>query len=885
DSAELAATVEEPGVGGAYRADQAIPGSLEQIAFRRLPPVVHGADDVEIAVQASSLNFKDVMNAMGLLPSSVVAGGLTEHRLGLEVAGRVLRTGPLVKHIQPGDDVIARVAEGFCGRVVANGKYVFPRPKQLTAQQAAAIPLVYVTAWYSLFHLARIIRGETVLIHSAAGGVGFAAIQLARRAGATVIATAGSEEKREWLRQLGIEHVFDSRTLDFYNKVIDVTGGRGVDIVLNSLTGRFIAQGMKCLAPFGRFIELGKVDIYRNSKLGLERLGENISYFVVDVDRLAVHKPELHRQILSEVIDLFASGDLQPHEITEFQISDLPLALKFMIRASYRGKIVLNMEQDTVPTLPARNASFRSDRSYLISAGASGFGLEIAQWMLNCGARCFVLLSRSGPKSDEDRKTIELMRERGARILLPQVDVADQNAVRQVMEQIRGELPPLAGVIHGAAVMDDATIPNIDMARFERVFRPKAQGAWSLHEATVDAGFCLDFFVMLSSVSSALGLYGQVNYAAANYFLDALAQYRQLKGLPGTSINLGILGQYAGLSKTLNEGQDVIGLVESQGLLVTPLSHILAKLDATIVQQPVQRMTGRFDWIKFRAAYPHLARDSRFVDLLSDAALARGSRSKRASLRDTLSELDSEQQIQRLQEELAGALARILDVLPEKLDVTASIDSFGLDSLALTSLQIGIVRSLDINVPLIKLLKGPSIATLAIDLAVQLTESAAGESVGDAAETGAAFTLADLEGVHVLSPWLIRGSSSASASIRLICFHSMGVGASLFTKFLLNPPDDFDILAVQTPGRENRLAEPAAESVMELVDEIAPMLHPLFDRPVIIWGHSFGGVVAWEVIRRLRDEFQLDPKHFVVTGTAAPPLIERWQNREVLLKS
>src|SRR5262249_51372169 len=216
-------------------------------------------------------NVKDIMNAMGLLPESAVAGGLAAHRLGLEVAGRVLRVGPRVRHVQPGEEVLARVAEGFSGVVTAPGHCVVHRPKRLTPQQAAAIPAVYITAWYSLCHLARMARGETVLVHSAAGGVGGAAIQLAHRAGATIIATAGTKEKRDYLRDRGVEHVFDSRSLDFYNRVMEVTNGRGVDIVLNFLTGRFISRSLQCLAPFGRFIELGKTDIYRNHKLSMEQ--------------------------------------------------------------------------------------------------------------------------------------------------------------------------------------------------------------------------------------------------------------------------------------------------------------------------------------------------------------------------------------------------------------------------------------------------------------------------------------------------------------------------------------------------------------------------------------------------------------------------------------
>ena len=249
ETAEAAAITDEAGVGGSYRAEASGAGVLDQVAFRRLPPSNLGDNELEISVSAAALNFKDVVNALGLLPDNAVAGGLAGHRLGVEIAGRVLRTGEKVLHLATGDEVIARVADGFSGRVTAPTHCVVRRPERLTPQQAAAVPVIYITAWYSLCYLARMERGETVLIHSAAGGVGDAAIQLAKRAGAKLIATAGTKEKRDYVRSLGVEHVFDSRSLDFYNDVMEVTGGRGVDIVLNSLTGRFITQSLKCLAP------------------------------------------------------------------------------------------------------------------------------------------------------------------------------------------------------------------------------------------------------------------------------------------------------------------------------------------------------------------------------------------------------------------------------------------------------------------------------------------------------------------------------------------------------------------------------------------------------------------------------------------------------------
>lgn len=886
ETAERNATSEQPGVGGDYHAERSASGSLDDIRFRRRGNCNLGAEEVEIAVTAAALNFKDVVNAMGLLPEKAVAGGLTAGSLGLEVSGRVLRAGDSVQHVSVGDDVIARVPEGFCGRVVTNGRHVFRRPSRLTSAQAAAIPVVYLTAWYSLHHLARLAPGERVLIHSAAGGVGTAAIALAHRAGATVIATAGTKEKRDYLRQLGVEHVFDSRSLDFADGVMKATGGRGVDVVLNSLTGRFVTESVRCLAPFGRFVELGKTDVYNNHKLGLENLGDNVSYFVVDVDRLAQQKPDLHRQMLANILALFDRGDLQPSEITEFPISKLSEAFRFMTRANYRGKIVMKMHGDQVPTSPERHARFRSDRSYLITGGAGGFGLEIARWMVERGARRLVLVSRSGCKTEYDQAAVRAMQAQGAVIEDAQVDISDLAALRLCIAGIQASPEPLAGVIHGAAVMDDASISAMTMDRFEPVFDPKAGGAWNLHQATCDSAAELDFFLMLSSISSVLGFVGQLNYVAANYFQDALAQFRRQAGLPATAINLGVLGTYAGLSRAVNENQDVIELLESQGMSAMRLDEILDKLQAVLIQQPAHRLTARIDWSRFRTAYPHLARDSRFINVMSDEAMSRNSRPKSAGLRGELAELDAEQRTLRLRRELAGSLARILDADPDKLDHSTSIDNLGLDSLMLTELQIWIGRALDITLPLIKLLKGPSIVTLASELLAELDGvDSDGQTTEPTAQGTVPFTLADLDGVRVLSPWLIRGSSEPDAPCRLVCFHSMGVGASLFTNFLVNPLDGFDTLAVQTPGRENRIAEPLLKTVDELVDHIVPQLQPLFDRPVVFWGHSFGGIVGVEVIRRLRDDHQLQPAHVLVSGTMAPHLIRLWQHRGDILKA
>ncbi len=887
ETAEAAGAVELPGVGGAWRAGLAETGSLDSVEFRQIPTPEPADGELEIEVLAAALNFKDIVNGMGVLPKKAVAGGLAADQLGLEICGRVMRVGGVDSAFQVGDRVMARVSGGFSGRLLAREDCVAPAAERLTAQQAAAIPVVYLTAYYGLHHLGRIAVGDTVLIHSAAGGVGMAAIHLAQRAGATILATAGTKEKRQALRDLGVAHVFDSRSLDFHTKVMEATAGRGVDIVLNSLTGNFITQSVKSLAPFGRFIEIGKADIYKNAKLSLERLGENISFHVVDVDRMATQRPALHRQLLHEVAALFADGALPAPEVTEFPVTRLADAFKHMSRAAYVGKIVVTMEGQKVRALPAKQLP-APDGSVFVSGGCGGFGLEIAKWLAACGVRHLVLAGRSGVKHARDRAAIEALEATGTTVVVERLDVADGAAVNTVFARFGREWPALGGVVHAAGLLRDASLPNMDAAQFRDVFAPKAIGGWNLHKAVAECGHTPSIFLNLSSISSVLGLFGQANYCAANYTLDALAELRQRRGLPATSLNLGVLGDYAGMSRQENDAADVLALLDSHGMPAMPLAEVLGKLNLALCQKPVQRMTARFDWNRFTTVYPHLQRDQRFAECIAESRkrLTQGGRSG-GGLAAQLARAEGGAQMELLSGELAKALGKILDIAPAKIDSGASIDKLSLDSLMLNQLRNWILRNLSINLPLIKLLKGPSIHEIAA-LLLQQFGGGSPETTAATAEsspTTVPFALLEDNNITAISPWLIRGNSDPDANVRLFCFHSMGVGASLYTRFLMDPPAGYDIFAIQTPGRENRAHEPALDTVDGLVAEIIRELTPWLDKPFVIWGHSFGGIVAYEVIKQLRREKKDSPISLLITGTVAPELIRIWQNREVMLKA
>ena len=367
---------------------------------------------------------------------------------------------------------------------------------------------MFLTAYHCLIDLAQIEKGEKILIHSATGGVGLAAIRLARHVGAEIYATAGSETKREYLRQLGITHVYDSRSLSFYDQVMTDTNGQGVDVVLNSLSGKAITQSIKCLGKFGRFLEIGKTDIYNDASMYLKRFGENLSYFAVDIDRLMAHRPAKGKALFANVSALLNSGSIAPLPVEVYPMSGLGEALVALSKGQHIGKIIASTVDDNVTMQPPPALSLKGEGVYAITGGASGFGLELAKWMVQKGARHLSLASRSGPKSEYDRLWIEKLRADGVTISIDQLDLTDASAVESWIRSLENEFSRVNGLIHSAAVLSDVTIQNLDEALFEKVYAPKAKAALHIYEALKHKN--PDFILLLSSVSAVFGIPGAV---------------------------------------------------------------------------------------------------------------------------------------------------------------------------------------------------------------------------------------------------------------------------------------------------------------------------------------------------------------------------------------
>ncbi len=511
---------------------QASPGVLEGLEVRAAVVSAPAPDEVQIRVHATGLNFRDVLNALGMYPGD--AGPL-----GSECVGEVAAVGEAVTRLAPGQQVMAITPRGFSTLVNAKADATWPVPDGMSLVDAATVPIAFLTALYALDRVAGLKRGERVLIHAAAGGVGLAAVQLAQRAGAEVFATAGSPEKRDFLRGLGVRHVMDSRTLAFAEEIQAVTAGEGVDVVLNSLTGASIRKSLSVLRNGGRFLEIGKTELLAPDQVAA--IAPDVSYTVIFLGDVCQHEPELASEMVRELTEALERGELRPLPRRVFELTDAVSAFRFMAQARHIGKVVIRQPG-------VERVSFDSGAGYLVTGGLGGLGLEVAAWMVDQGARHVALVGRR-PPSEASRARIAELEARGAEVTVAAVDVAEPDQVRALLAGLAGERP-LRGIVHAAGVLDDGVLAGQTPARAAGVMAPKAGGAWHLHRLTRHDS--LDFFVLFSAGAALFGAAGQATYAAANAFLDGLAHERRATGLPALSVNWGPWAE-VGMAARLDE--------------------------------------------------------------------------------------------------------------------------------------------------------------------------------------------------------------------------------------------------------------------------------------------------------------------------------------------
>jgi acyl transferase domain-containing protein/NADPH:quinone reductase-like Zn-dependent oxidoreductase/acyl carrier protein len=694
-------SVEEP-----IEATLAIKGKPESLHFRRTERVEPGVGEIEVRVHRVALNYKDLLKIEGRLAPLALENTFGGTAIGEECAGVVVRCGP-GSGFAPGDRVVAVGARGFRSYATVPEDFAVKIPDGI-GMEAAAIPVAWMTAYHGLVEIARLQPGERVLVHHASGGLGFAAVAIARWVGAEIFATAGSAEKQQLLRDLGIAHVFSSRSLDFAQRVHEATGGEGIDVVIGAQSGPALHAGLGTLRTGGRYVEVGKKDIAEDGSLPLHAFRRNLIFASVDMDRLAKERPRVVRDTLRTVLAHFAAGHFALDHVRTFSARKIGEAFAEMARSAHVGKLLVDFSSGDVEVAEAPGVGplVKRDGCYLVTGGTSGFGLATGRWLAEQGAGKVVLVSRSGGKAPGIAGTLEAIQAAGAQVEVQAVDVTDLAQVRALIAGCDGAPFPLRGVIHGAMVLDDAMMAELTPESFRRVFRPKAVGALNLAEALAGR-IALDFFVLDSSVSALIGNRGQTSYVAANGLLDGLAHTLRARGVPAVSINWGALAETGVVARDERLGT----VLSSAGITGLANRQAFAAMERAIRSEEPQIGVFLVDWEKWHAANPGLADDPRFRELRG--ASEDGGNDAASAIRQALAEASKEQRLRTLEECLQDVLANTLKMAKDTVPVDRKLNEMGVDSLLVLELSLGISERIGVSFSAMEFLKGPNLQQLA----------------------------------------------------------------------------------------------------------------------------------------------------------------------------
>ncbi|MBV9655270.1 MAG: KR domain-containing protein [Acetobacteraceae bacterium] len=661
-------------------------GGLDGLAWRPAGKRTPGAHEVEIAVRAAALNFRDVVSVVGLFAD--------DQPLGRECAGVVTRVGEAVSRFRPGDAVIAIASGSFATSVLAEERLTVRKPDAMPFAVAAGQGLVYLTADYCLDAVARVRPGERVLVHAAAGGVGLAAVALCLRRGAEVYATAGSEEKRNYLRERGVRHVFSSRSLDFAAEIARLHGEPAIDVVLNALSGPFVDAGLSLLRPGGRFVEIGKTDIRDPETVAAAWPG--IRYVAVDLTDRLREQPDATMARLDELLQEMVAGDIEPVPHRPYEFAACEMAFRDLASGRNTGKLVL--------TAPDQAKLIRPGMTYIVTGGTAGLGFRMAEWLAEGRAGRVLLLGRRPPAPDVATR-IAAWRAKGVDMRAVQGDAGSYETVAALVGEAGDSL---RGVIHCANALDDAPVGELTWDRFATAMHPKAGGAWNLHRAT--AKLPLDFFLLFSSFAALAGTRGGANYAAANIALDSIAHLRRAHGLPALSVNWGAWADIGWAART------AAGSAAGRGFDALPPERAIAALERALQSNGAAQLAiASVRWpVLADAAGPHGA--SLFSEIITpdDARSSRGATGDDATLAETIAAAPPESVRAEVVCYLQSLAARALGFDDAaRIDPDQPLQDMGMDSILAVDLRNTLARSLRADIPAAILFDYPTVNSLA----------------------------------------------------------------------------------------------------------------------------------------------------------------------------
>ncbi|KAI9042421.1 putative LovB-like polyketide synthase [Aspergillus affinis] len=805
------------------------PGLLETLAFADDTEILNeplGPNDLEIEVKASAINFRDIAASMGIID---------DFKLGDECAGIVLRKGSDVSGaFSIGDRVVAwRPGQGAHRTVVRNPACLCYRLGEIPFSIAAAIPLVLTTAHYSLVDTARLQPGETVLIHSAAGGVGQMAIQIAQNIGAEIIATVGSPSKRDLLiSRYGLKEsqILSSRDDSFVQGVQRLTNGKGVDVALNSLAGPLLHATWQSLAPFGRFVEIGKRDIHQNSRIPMDPYRRNVSFASVDMITVFEKNQSLGARVFQESCALVHDGKIQPPEpITELSYSEAQKGFRMLQMGTTIGKIVLVPSADdhvlVEPTKFSRRQLFLPDKTYLLVGGLGGLGRRLSEWLFQRGARNVAFLARSGADKRDARDTVDWLRARDVNVTVFRGDVTDAGFVQEAVSQIGASR--LAGVFQAAMVLQDGPLDKMGFTQWQRCIDPKVRGTFNLHSAT--SSIDLDFFVCFSSVSAVLGSKGQANYSAANTYLDALCAYRRSIGLAGTTMNVGMITGIGAVS----EDAKLQTIMERIGYDAVNEEELFAQIEAAVSGERLSIADDRgrdahqiITGVNLRRPDYYWATEPRFINLYANHDFA-GSGFSGGAQKNLMAQLqeasDEATRNEILTARFLEKIAAVLSVDQATLQPNRSLSDYGLDSIVAIEIRQWFFQTVAVEIAMFDVLNSGSIQALVDKVAGMIvlgtSEEQTATQQGEAASSHAAevsrATLPEVIGASIDDGLQSSGDVAMSTFQRRLWFaHNMAEDPSFLnlpTIFRIkgNPQPDLVRRAIEELKRRNAILRTA----------------------------------------------------------------------------
>lgn len=678
-----------------YRLECDVRGSLDALRYRLLEREPLGPNDIRIGVKAAALNFRDVLKALDLYPGL----GQETVTFGHECSGVVLDVGAHADTFAVGDEVIAFTGSALATETTTDASLVFKKPGGLTHAEAATIPVVFATAAYALEHLARLRKGETVLVHGGAGGVGLAAIQIAKQIGARVIASAGTPEKRRLLEERGVDVVVPSRGLAFVPAVRSATDGRGVDVVLNSLSGDALTASLDLLARYGRFVEIGKRDIYGGSRLPLHAFRENLAFFALDLEQFFLDRPSEMAQLMDNITQRIETGVLSPLPHESYPLHEAERAFRTMAQGEHVGKVVLEPSCPMPPIAPRQLG--RIDGTYVVTGASGGLGVECVRWLLDNGARRVVGVGRNAPDAGQWSALASSPAYRD-RLEFDCADVSDIDAMRIVLDRADGDgALSLRGVVHAAGVLDDAPIADHDPARVARVFRPKAMGAAVLDALTRERD--LRHFVVFSSGAALAGSPHQAAYTAANAFVESLCVRRQREGLTALAIAWGPWAE-VGMARELG------ALFDAEGLAPIAPSDGAARFGRAL--RACASRVAILDFASDVREKP-LGRLAMLAQILRTGSRSDGGSDAQPRLVRELSALDPDARARHLRAHLRDTVAELLKLEVSRVADRAPLFDLGLDSLVGLELKSRLERETGLTLAATLVFRCPHVEAMA----------------------------------------------------------------------------------------------------------------------------------------------------------------------------